>query len=367
MKKVVTSHMLLTSLKRLAKYSRNFIISAITDMLIYTIILFFTKPVFGSGIAIVIATVIARITSSFVNYNLNKALFLTVNSNHNRFFIRYYILWLSLLISTTGITYLINAVFSANEVLAKMISDMSLGIFSYQIQKHWVFSEKTTPTKRGLYFKFVRMFFRIFMKGKDRVDPKIFTQPNVLIGHHQNFYGPFLALTWLPDTVSFWVVDHLFNFKDCFRMYYKFTFVKTIKLPKLVALVLAFLCALLIPPLVRSSRSIPVYRDSRNIMTTFKQSLEILNKGEQVMIFPDVKYNDASSTMGEVHTGFTHIEKVYYQATNNHIAFVPIIIKKDKGLLTNVSSIYFNDESSFVLQKDTVINQIIESINSDVT
>ena len=358
--------MLLTSIKRLAKYSRNFVISAITDMLIYTIILFFTKPVFGSGIAIVIATVIARITSSFVNYNLNKALFLSVNRNHNRFFIRYYILWLSLLMSTTGITYLINDVFSTNEVLAKMISDMSLGIFSYQIQKHWVFSEKTTPTKRGLYFKFVRMFFRIFMRGKDQVDQKIFTQPNVLIGHHQNFYGPFLALTWLPDTVSFWVVDHLFNFKDCFKMYYHYTFVKTIKLPKLLALVLAFLCALLIPPLVRSSRSIPVYRDSKNIMTTFKQSLEILNKGEQIMIFPDVLYNDTSSIMGEVHTGFTHIEKVYYQANNTHIGFVPIIIKKETGLLSNAPSLYFNDETSFVLQKDILINKIIDSINSNL-
>lgn len=359
--------MLLTSIKRLAKYSRNFVISAITDMLIYAIVLFFVKPILGSGMAIVIATVIARITSSFVNYNLNKALFLTNKSNHNRFFIRYYILWLSLLISTTGFTYLINDVFSTNEVIAKMISDMSLGIFSYQIQKHWVFSEKIFPTKRGLYFKFVRMFFRLFMKGKDQIDQKIFTQANVLIGHHQNFYGPFLALTWLPDTVSFWVVDHLFNFKDCFKMYYHYTFVKTIKLPRWIALVLAFLCALLIPPLVRSSRSIPVYRDSRNIMTTFKQSLEILNKGEQIMIFPDVVYNDTSSIMGEVHTGFTHIEKVYYQATNNHIGFVPIIIKKGNGVLTNASSLYFNDETSFVLQKDLLINQIIDSINSDLT
>jgi hypothetical protein len=293
-------------------------------------------------------------------------LFTKTNGHHNRFFIRYYVLWLSLLISTTGITYLINAVFSTNEDIAKMISDMSLGIFSYQIQKHWVFSEKIIPTKRGLYFKFVRMIFRLFMKGKVQIDKKTFLKANVLIGHHQNFYGPFLALSWLPDTVSFWVVDHLFNFKDCFNMYYHFTFVETIKLPKLIALILAFLCALLIPPLVRSSRSIPVYRDSKNIMTTFKQSLDILNKDEQVMIFPDVKYNDTSSIMGEVHTGFTHIEKVYNQANNTHIGFVPIIIKKETGLLTNASTIYFNDEKSFVLQKDILINKIIDSINSDI-
>ena len=101
-------------------------------------------------------------------------------------------------------------------------------------------------------------------------------------------------------------------------------------------------------------------------MTTFKQSLEILNKGEQVMIFPDVVYNDTSSIMGEVHTGFTHIEKVYYQANNTHIGFVPIIIKKETGLLINAPSLYFNDETSFVLQKDILINKIIDSINSNL-
>lgn len=352
------------SIKRIAKYSRNFIISAITDITIFTIVVFFIKPILGSGKAIIIATIIARITSSFVNYNLNKVLFYKKKNTHDRSFVRYYMLWLTLLISTTIITYLINNVFSTNEVLAKMISDMSLGVFSYQIQKHWVFSEKTIHTKKGLYFKLVRLIFRLFIKGNVKIDDQIFSKEYILIGHHQNFYGPFLALTWLPDTVSFWVVDHLFNFKDCFDMYYNFTFIKTIKLPRVIALILSFLCALLIPPLVRSSRSIPVYRDSKDIIKTLKLSIDILDKGEQIMIFPDIKYNDDSPNMKEVYTGFTHLEKLYYKANNNHIGFVPIIINKENGMLINTSVLYFNDETSFVLQKNVLINKIIDSINS---
>ena len=282
---------ILNYIKKIITYIRNFGISAFVDIVVFAIIVFVLKPLFGTGKSIIVGSVIARISSSLVNFKLNKALFLRNNSNHHRFFIRYYILWSCLLISTSIITYLINDVFSTHEVLAKMISDMSLGIFSFQIQMHWVFTEDDPFLKRGIYFNFVRTIFRMFLHGKVNIDNQIFMKEHILIGHHQNFYGPFLALSWLPDTVHFWVVDHLFNFKDCFKMYYHYTFTKTIKLPKLVALILATLCALFIPPLVRSSRSIPVYRDSKNIITTLNTSLAYLKKGEQIMIFPDIQLN----------------------------------------------------------------------------
>ena len=355
-------NMLKNAVIRLAKYMRNSWLSAFIDISVYTVVLYMVKPLLGIGNAIIIATIVARIISSLVNFNLNKALFLEKNSNHTRFFIRYYMLWLSFLIATTTITYLINHVFATNAVIAKMISDMGLGIISYQTQKHWVFSDDKT-TKRGIYFRFVRFMFCLFMRGNVDIDEKVFASESVLIGHHQNFYGPFLALTWLPDTVSFWVVDHLFNFKDCFNMYYNYTFVKTVKLPRIFALILAFLCALLIPPLVRSSRSIPVYRDSKKIVKTFELSLKLLNKGEQIMIFPDVNYNDASPIMGEIYNGFTHIEKLYFQANKRHIGFTPIIIDKKSGTLTNAPTIFFSD-NLFNVEKELVSDQIVNSINS---
>ncbi len=173
-----------------------------------------------------------------------------------------------------------------------------------------------------------------------------------LIGHHQNFYGPISCMVWLPDTVNIWVVSHMFNFKESFNMYYHLTFTKTIKLPKIIALIAATLCALFIPPLVRSSRSIPVYRESRNIMKTFNRSMELLNKGEQILIFPDIKYNDNSHIMGEIHTGFTHLEKLYHKSNNSHIGFVPINIDKATGIITNTSSIYFSDDKSYKVGKN---------------
>lgn len=355
--------MIINSLKRVAKYARNFGLSTIVDVIIFAAVLFFTKPVFGTASAILIASVIARILSSLVNFNLNKALFIDKNVNHKKCVVRYYILWVGLLTLSSSMIYLLNDVFALNEVVAKTVSDMCLGIFSYQIQMKWVFNERSHRITKGLYFRVVRKILRLFLKRTMVIDETIFMTENVLVAHHQNFYGPISSMIWLPDTVSVWVISHLFSFKECFDMYYNLTFTKTIKLPKIVALAMATLCALLIPPLIKSSRAIPVYRESKKIMNTFSLSMELLNRGEQVLVFPDIEYNDNSHVIGKIYTGFTHLEKLYYRYNNAHLGFVPINIDKTTRKITNANTLYFSDDKSYEMGKDILVNQIIDNIN----
>ena len=77
--------------KKAATYFRNFGLSAMLDLSIFAIILFFAKPIFGTGMAILMASVTARILSSLVNFRLNKVLFLGGNSKKRSYLIKYYI------------------------------------------------------------------------------------------------------------------------------------------------------------------------------------------------------------------------------------------------------------------------------------
>ena len=72
-------------------------------------------------------------------------------------------------------------------------------------------SEKSYRTRKGLYFRVVRKLLRFFLKRKMIIDEKIFMKENVLVGHHQNFYGPISCLLYLPDTVNIWVASSLVN------------------------------------------------------------------------------------------------------------------------------------------------------------
>lgn len=350
-------------IKKVARYARNFGVSLFVDITIFAIMLFFTKPLLGTGSAILISSVIARIFSSLINFHLNKMLFTVESISYKNSILKYYMLWVSLLASSVSLTYLLNDVLVINEVFAKIISDISLGILSYQVQMRWVFSENNSKKSRGIYFRIVRRIFRLFLKRSVIIDKKVFLSKNVLVAHHQSFYGPISCMVWLPETVNIWVASHLFSFKECFNMYYNFTFKKTIKLPKIFAFIASTLFALLLPPLLKSARAIPVYRDSRNIMKTFDLSIKLLNKGEQILIFPDVKYDNNSQIMGEIHSGFTHLEKLYYKANNEHLGFVPIIINKKTGIIRSTSAIYFTDNKPYKEEQYILINQIIDTIN----
>lgn len=355
---------IITSLKKIAKYARNSGFSAVIDLSVFVIVLFFTKPMFGTGKAIFISSIIARVFSSFVNFSLNKLLFKDSEINSSGCFTRYYVLWISLLTLSSSMTYFINDIFGIKEVLAKLISDMSLGVFSYHIQMRWVFTERSRPIKKGLFFRFTRMILRFFIKLDMVIDKEIFMTEHVLVGHHQNFYAPIASLVWMPDTVNVWVVSHLFTFKECFNMYYHFTFTKNMKLPKILAFIMSTFCALLIPPLLESARAIPVYRNTSNIMKTFNQSLNLLNKGNQILIFPDIDYNDTSTLIGEIYGGFTHLEKLYMRAHKKHLGFVPINIDQKSNQITNTNTIYFSDDNPYNIEKNIVINKIIDNINS---
>ncbi len=353
----------ITALKRLMRYGGNFAVSAMADVSVFAVIVFSVKPILGVGIAIVMASVVARVLSSLINFKLNKELFIGDKMSHKKCLIRYYILWATLLTLSSSTIYRLHDIFAINEVLAKVIADLSLGVFSYQTQKRWVFNEASHAKTKGLYFRGVRKVAKLFLKREMMVDEEIFQKANILVGHHQNFYGPISCALWLPDTVSIWGIAHLFNFKDCFDMYYNYTFTQTIKMPKIMALPMATICGLMIPPLIKSAGLIPVYRESREIRTTFNRSMELLNKGEQVLIFPDVKYEDSSPVMGEMYDGFTHLERLYYRANNEYIGFVPILTDKEAGTIKNAKVLYLSHKESYKAGKTILAKQILDDIN----
>ena len=217
--------------------------------------------------------------------------------------------------------------------------------------------------KKGIYFRVVRKIGKIFIKRKMLVDESVFKKRGVLIGHHQNFYGPIGAMLYMPDSVDTWVIDHLFNFKDCFDKYYNYTFKNK---PRIIAFIPSVICGLLIPPLLKSANAIPVYRASREVIKTLDKSILSLEKNRQVLIFPDLDYTNTTGQMGEIYTGFLNINKKYHKVYNKHIEFIPIIFDKKTDLILSNEKITFSDDISFSEDKKRVENEIVKLINQKV-
>jgi len=91
-----------------------------------------------------IAAVTARIISSAVNFMLNRRLPHIQNTKISSTMPKYYTLLVCQLMISYLCVYYLHTLTSVDEKLFKVIVDMILALFSYQIQTRWVFRNNDT-------------------------------------------------------------------------------------------------------------------------------------------------------------------------------------------------------------------------------
>jgi len=215
----------------------------------------------------------------------------------------------------------------------------------------------------GPLFKFCQAVVRIFYPKYRVVSDKPLDQTVVYVSHHQNMHGPFVILLWFPKSIRCWILHVFMDKKSCYRHYSEYTFSERFKWNKTIAKGIAYLVSRFIPALLNSGKGIPVYRGSRHILKTFKQSVDALKNGESIVIFPDVEYSDSSAEVKELYEGFLYIEKYFYRETGKHVQFVPLYASKKARHISVGEPIQFRDGKCFNEEKEYILKQIQTSLN----
>ena len=118
------------------KFFSTSLFSSIVDLGIAWLLMLVFKS-YGSFMQIMLATIIARVISVIVNYNLNSKLVFKGNNA----FKRYLCLAFGLMVLSGLLVFIIVDICSFNELIVKPIVDCMLFLLSYQIQNRWVFKE----------------------------------------------------------------------------------------------------------------------------------------------------------------------------------------------------------------------------------
>jgi 1-acyl-sn-glycerol-3-phosphate acyltransferase len=129
-------------------------------------------------------------------------------------------------------------------------------------------------------------------------------------------------------------------------------------MPKAIAYIIVFPISFFVSWLLNAMKAIPVYRGKRDIILSFRQSVNALVSGESLIISPDINYTDTGSDMGEMYDGFLCIDKYFYKETNKHIAFVPIYIDKSAHSIYIGNSIYFTRSNFFKAERKELAEKI---------
>lgn len=199
---------------------------------------------------------------------------------------------------------------------------------------------------------FLRLLGRCFTTQYDVSSLHKAVSPAVYIVHHQNLQGPISTMIWINTPLHIWALSPFCKLDTCYRHYMKYTFTKRFGMSKLLASIIAFPVSFLVSGLLQSLQVIPVYRGSRDIIKTIKQSVSALIDGESLLICPDIDYTDTSSEMGKMYDGYLNLDKYYFQKTNQHIAFIPLHISKSKHCIYVGDEIFPNDNINFKKEKE---------------
>lgn len=115
-------------------------ISALADITIFTVFSQFLFASFPLAERILYATLIARLSSSIINYSVNRRLVYAQSKKLYPTMVKYYCLWSVQLTTSFLLVWLISSS-GLNTVAAKIIVDLCLATISYQIQLRWVFKK----------------------------------------------------------------------------------------------------------------------------------------------------------------------------------------------------------------------------------
>ncbi len=176
----------------------------------------------------------------------------------------------------------------------------------------------------GRLFRLCRFLIRVFYPRYQLEEGARLTDPVVYLCRHFNTSGLFMTVPWLPGRFRIWSLHIYHDWRACYHPMMDYTLTKRFGWSRLRAWLAAVPFSFFMQALVQSARAIPVYRNSLEIIKTYRQSLAALLNQESILIFPDREYTSTSSEITDMYEGFLMVDRLYFKETGKHIPFIPL-------------------------------------------
>lgn len=167
----------------------------------------------------------------------------------------------------------------------------------------------------------VKLFYpKIEVEGAENLP----NEPVMVVGNHTQMNGPIACELYFPGNRYTWCAGEMMQLKEVPAYAYKDFWSGKPKYIRWFYKLLSYIIAPLSVCVFNNAQTIGVYHDTR-IIFTFKQTVQRLQEGASVVIFPehDVPHNHI---ICEFQNKFIDIAKLYYKRTKKELAFVPLYI-----------------------------------------
>jgi hypothetical protein len=186
--------------------------------------------------------------------------------------------------------------------------------------------------------------------------------PSIFVANHLGSFGPVVMKVFFPIDVVPWVTYEIMD-KNLCPGYLRDDFVeKELKLKPPLSIIVSKMISKICVSLMIHIRAIPVYKSGKKILAAANESVQKLEKGYEIIIFPEIPDVRNNDPINEFYTGFINIAKYFYKRNNANIAFYPVCIHKEKNYISITKPIIFDHKNAFPHEKRRIINLLKNSI-----
>ena len=185
----------------------------------------------------------------------------------------------------------------------------------------------------------------------------------VYVCNHANKMGPFIFETYLPVYCAKWgASEMLSNYKERFKYLRDVLYMQKNHYKKGKATLKATYEAIFSKYIYKGVKVLPTYRDAREI-STIKKSLEVLEKGVGIMIFPEDSSDGYFNEMKKFLAGFVLLMKAYNKKHGEDIPVRPVYYHKGKRLIVVGEEVYYSNYQNVNYDREKIAEDVKNKVN----
>lgn len=202
----------------------------------------------------------------------------------------------------------------------------------------------------------------IFKKSKVVTKVELTDEPAVYLCNHSGAIGPALMTLYFEKPHKTWVIDFAMDKEIGPNYFFHDGFFGRSKKCKWFYRLLSKIVMPLLRPLLSLSDPILVHHD-RRIMQTFGESVEALENGKSLVIFPESPVR-ATEFVSTVYDGFADVGRMYHLKTGKCLKFYPVYCENKNHVISVGEPIEYNPEHSSRDQRRVIAEYVQAGIDA---
>lgn len=196
-------------------------------------------------------------------------------------------------------------------------------------------------------------------------------EPVVYLCNHGQLYGPIAGMLYCPGFTRPWTISELCcSAEEASAYVQRYTLKHKDWAEKKKQRVAGFLGRNTLR-LMQAVQSIPVFRHKpRKLMNTFRQSVEALVQGANLLIFPEDPDTDPDSPGYKsgrppaLFRGFPMLAQVYYNRTGKCCRFVPVLCHKEGRTVSFGTEILYDPDNDPIAERDRIVEEAYNQLQA---